>query len=94
MTNSSNLTNKVTDSRFSSYVSNCPGVTEQFSKELLARSKEMSALKSTRFSASEKAAAFKRVYENMDTAKFYAISGDSLAKRLIAELNSASERSA
>lgn len=89
MTDNTNSTNQVTDNRFSSCVSNCPSVTERFTKELISHNDEMNMFKfDTRFSASDKAKAFKSVYEKMDKSKFYSISADSLVKLLSIELSS------
>ena len=92
-TNTTN-TKQIIDTRFNSYPSNCPSVTERFSNELLKHRDEMNKLKSKSYSAAQKVEAFKRAYGKMDTTKFYSISTDSLVKILSHELNSAPKLSA
>ena len=94
MSNNTTCTTKLIDTRFNSYPSNSPSVTERFSNELLKHRDEMDKLKSNNYSASQKVEAFKRAYGKMASAKFYSISTDSLVKVLSDELNSAPKLSA
>lgn len=94
MSNNTTHTNQLIDTRFNSYPSNCPSVTERFSNELIKHRDEMDKLKSNRYSASDKVEAFKKAYGKMDTTKFYSISSDSLVKLLSDELGSAAKLSA
>ena len=94
MSNNTANTNQRIDSRFNSYPSNSPSVTEKFSNELLKHRDEMNKLKSSNYSASQKVEAFKRAYGKMGAAKFYSVSTDSFVKLMSDELDSASKISA